>query len=162
MDKFIIYLLKWTVMQEKGLSFCPTPDCTFVYESLQKPLKQENAICNKQITTITQIDPINFECPRCLKRICLSCNTPAHPDKTCEEYQTLLKKEETEKAERQELLKTGIQICPWCSLLVQLEDGCNIMECRCGKEFCYSCGACEICNHRCIHGCPQFGFEDPL
>ena len=43
----------------------------------------------------------------------------------------------------------------------QLEDGCNIMECRCGKEFCYWCGACEIDEHRCINGCPQFGEEDP-
>jgi len=36
------------------------------------------------------------------------------------------------------------------------------MECRCGKEFCYCCGACEISNHHCIHGCPQFGYEDPI
>jgi hypothetical protein len=36
------------------------------------------------------------------------------------------------------------------------------MACRCGKEFCYWCGACEINSHRCINGCPQFGFNDPL
>jgi hypothetical protein len=43
-----------------------------------------------------------------MKDICLSCNTPAHPDKSCEEYQILLKKEEAEKAEIDELKKTGI------------------------------------------------------
>ena len=36
------------------------------------------------------------------------------------------------------------------------------MECKCGKEFCYLCGACEINAHNCIHGCPQFGFDDPV
>jgi hypothetical protein len=72
-----------------------------------------------------------------------------------------MKKDEVEKAEREELKKTGIQICPSCSLLVQLENGCNLIECKCGEEFCYCCGACEINNHRCINGCPQFGYDDP-
>lgn len=30
--------------------------------------------------------------------------------------------------------------CPKCNEVVSRSEGCNAMECRCGQEFCYSCG----------------------
>ncbi|KAJ4152947.1 hypothetical protein LMH87_009464 [Akanthomyces muscarius] len=34
----------------------------------------------------------------------------------------------------------GWKRCPECRTLVELSTGCNHMTCRCGAEFCYSCG----------------------
>jgi hypothetical protein len=36
-------------------------------------------------------------------------------------------------------LQEGWQVCGNCSSLVELEQGCNHMTCRCGYEFCYVC-----------------------
>lgn len=30
--------------------------------------------------------------------------------------------------------------CPKCGTLIERSEGCNSMACRCGQEFCYTCG----------------------
>lgn len=41
------------------------------------------------------------------------------------------------------------QACPQCLVLVSKADGCNDMMCRCGKFFCFACGAPRI-NAKCL------------
>ncbi|TGO61907.1 hypothetical protein BOTNAR_0122g00050 [Botryotinia narcissicola] len=50
----------------------------------------------------------------------------------------------------------GWQRCYKCWSMVELEDGCNHMKCRCGATFCYNCGRrWKTCR------CPQW-YEDQL
>ena len=30
--------------------------------------------------------------------------------------------------------------CPKCNYWVERNDGCSTMRCKCGQEFCYTCG----------------------
>mmetsp|Transcript_7581 Transcript_7581/g.25788 ORF Transcript_7581/g.25788 Transcript_7581/m.25788 type:complete len:250 (+) Transcript_7581:81-830(+) len=39
-----------------------------------------------------------------------------------------------------EWVRTNVQACPRCHVLVQRSDGCNHIKCRCGHDFCYRCG----------------------
>ena len=51
-------------MQEKGLKFCPTPDCSFVYSALEFPIKEEELMCIRQKKpAVHDQDPLNFKCP---------------------------------------------------------------------------------------------------
>ncbi len=55
----------------------------------------------------------------------------------------------------------NIQACPWCSNLVQLIDGCNVIKCKCQNDYCQICGGREIFSHRCINGCFLFNNQMP-
>ncbi|THV52664.1 hypothetical protein BGAL_0073g00150 [Botrytis galanthina] len=118
---------------------------------------------------------IEFETPDrtycCLK----SCSAFIHPSKivkkiaTCDacgtQTHTLCKLEAhtgdcSNDTALQEVLKfardRGWQRCYKCWSMVELEDGCNHMKCRCGATFCYNCGLrWKTCR------CPQW-YEDQL
>ena len=35
----------------------------------------------------------------------------------------------------------GDRVCPYCHVIVEKSQACNHIACRCGKHFCYYCGA---------------------
>lgn len=43
--------------------------------------------------------------------------------------------------EIQMMINLGFKICPNCRNAVERNGGCDHMSCRCGKQFCYKCGA---------------------
>lgn len=51
------------------------------------------------------------------------------------------------------------QLCPKCSKVIALEDGCNHIVCLCMQNFCFICGkeAMEESNHWTPGGCPKYG-----
>ncbi|KAF4983168.1 hypothetical protein FDECE_17362 [Fusarium decemcellulare] len=71
-------------------------------------------------------------CPLCPQKTCVHCATQSHTG-LCPEDAT-----------SQELLQLaqdeGWQRCKACGVIVQLNQGCNHITCRCGAEFCYKCG----------------------
>lgn len=53
------------------------------------------------------------------------------------------------------------QLCPWCRIVVYLEDGCDHISCPCGASFCFICGNAAFdredgFNHWALGGCPKY------
>ncbi|XP_022730487.1 uncharacterized protein LOC111285345 [Durio zibethinus] len=82
------------------------------------------------------------KCVKCHRFFCINCKVPWHYDMTCYDYKrsnphstkedAMLKSLATEKLWRQ---------CIKCKNMVELAEGCYHITCRCGFEFCYTCGA---------------------
>ncbi|KAI3856518.1 hypothetical protein MKX03_028360 [Papaver bracteatum] len=75
------------------------------------------------------------ECPHCRRLFCAQCKVPWHSDLDCsdggKEDMLLFNLAEKKKWKR----------CPSCRFYVERRDGCPHIICRCGSQFCYSCGA---------------------
>jgi hypothetical protein len=134
LEKLIKLRLRWSIANDENetLRFCPTPDCTFIYE---KPGEGDDY----------DEDIEYFECKQCHQYICLPCNTAAHPHTSCADNKVVDKVEEAKLGE--EMLKKGFKKCPWCGRYIEKTVGCNFMTCVCKKEFCFKCGAIEVEDH---------------
>lgn len=83
-------------------------------------------------------------CPRCATPLCLRCKARAHnPGVSCAAAaaaRAAAADGAAERAVRDLAAAAGWQTCPACAAVVELEHGCNHMQCRCGASFCYACG----------------------
>jgi hypothetical protein len=94
------------------------------------------------------------KCSRCKTKICCACKGKWHSSKICPDD------EETKKFIAMAQQK-GWQRCYSCAAIVELQEGCNHMTCRCTAEFCMICGLkWKTCD------CPWFNYtlqeEDQL
>ncbi|KAH8482360.1 hypothetical protein Peur_068146 [Populus x canadensis] len=86
------------------------------------------------------------ECPNCWRMFCAQCKVPWHSQISCEEYKMLHKDER----ERDDILLMNLaknnnwRRCPKCRIFVEKIEGCRYMKCRCGTQFCYSCGSTDL------------------
>ncbi|PQE29386.1 ring finger protein [Rutstroemia sp. NJR-2017a WRK4] len=80
-------------------------------------------------------------CERCSFTTCVYHKLPWHAGRSCAEFDT--EDEQIERLEQAEatakLLAQNSQICPQCQQCVVRDDGCDHMQCRCGKAWCYQC-----------------------
>lgn len=74
-------------------------------------------------------------CPTCRGVTCVSCKQPGHPNEACKEDPAAQLTQELRELASSELWQT----CPGCNAIVELEQGCYHMTCRCRTEFCYLC-----------------------
>ncbi|KAJ4677095.1 hypothetical protein HRR93_003364 [Exophiala dermatitidis] len=78
---------------------------------------------------------VNHSCPHCSTKICGACHGLAHkrftecPKDSGLEATILMAELE------------GWRRCYMCRTIVERNDGCRHMTCKCGGEFCYICGA---------------------
>jgi len=147
MKKYEQYSLDVAIERNpRDYTCCFTPDCPFVF--FQSPN-----------------DPTTFRCPLCKNRFCLSCQVIYHQGITCTEYQRKLvlssylnflhpgqvgpdavkQKKFEDLLFKQMLARKEWKRCPGCRAVVDKEDGCDHMICRCGCEFCYHCGGGYPC-----------------
>ncbi|KAK5826109.1 hypothetical protein PVK06_021018 [Gossypium arboreum] len=91
----------------------------------------------------TQSDNSCVECPVCRRFICVECGVPWRSSTSCEEYQNLPLEERDAADITLHLLAQNKRCKPFqrCTRMIELTQGCYHMTCRCGHEFCYSCGA---------------------
>ncbi|KAK8349755.1 hypothetical protein V6Z11_A06G166200 [Gossypium hirsutum] len=91
----------------------------------------------------TQSDNSCVECPACRRFICVECGVPWRSSTSCEEYQNLPLEERDAADITLHLLAQNKRCKPFqrCTRMIELTQGCYHMTCRCGHEFCYSCGA---------------------
>ncbi|CAL2264760.1 unnamed protein product [Prunus armeniaca] len=94
------------------------------------------------------------KCMKCQRYFCVNCKVPWHYDMSCYDYQ----RSETYSLAEEQLLKSLAmkklwRQCSKCKHMVELDSGCYHITCRCGHQFCYTCGA-EWKNKRATCSCP--------
>ncbi|CAI9113802.1 OLC1v1014482C1 [Oldenlandia corymbosa var. corymbosa] len=123
-------LLCESSIQASQKYYCPFKDCSAML------LKDSDEIIREA------------ECPSCFRLFCAQCSVPWHTI-GCEEFQRL---DVNEGAYEDLMLKKLVKDrswnrCPCCKYYVEKTEGCGHMTCRCGFQFCYSCGATWTNNH---------------
>ncbi|KAG5574593.1 hypothetical protein H5410_054727 [Solanum commersonii] len=101
--------------------FCPSPDCPSVYR-------------------IADPDMVGapFACGACYVETCTSCHLEYHPYLSCETYQKV-KDDPDCSLEEWSKGKDNVKKCPVCRFTIEKVDGCNHIECKCGKHVCWVC-----------------------
>ncbi|KAH0158405.1 hypothetical protein KCU67_g7524, partial [Aureobasidium melanogenum] len=117
--RFLDSELEWT-FEDKGVEFS-TVDRTYC----------SDPTCSAFIPPDDYLQD-GARCPKCWHLTCVVCKAPGH-EGDCPadlELAALLKYAEDMRWQR----------CYSCLSVVQRQDGCSHMECRCGASFCYVCG----------------------
>lgn len=118
--------------------YCPFSRCS----ALMSKTEVQDHAANSSITGMRK-------CIKCHRLFCINCNVPWHDNITCSNYMqpehdAKLKSLATRQQWRQ---------CIKCKNLIELAEGCYHIYCRCGYEFCYTCGA-EWKNKKATCKCP--------
>ncbi|KAI3791958.1 hypothetical protein L2E82_05825 [Cichorium intybus] len=105
-------------------------------EKVYCPFSNCSALMSK-----TEVHPVGEEgmrkCIKCRRLFCINCNVPWHYNQVCGSYSP-----PSIEAKLQSLAKRKQwRQCVKCKNLVELATGCYHIYCRCGHEFCYTCGA---------------------
>ncbi|CAL8999446.1 unnamed protein product [Prunus brigantina] len=115
--------------------YCPNPRCS--------ALMSKKEVLEYTKTTFVRAEQTGARrCMKCHYYFCINCKVPWHFNMTCYDYKRshpyphredqLLNSLATKKLWRQ---------CVKCNHMVELAEGCYHITCRCGYEFCYTCGA---------------------
>ncbi|KAI0065199.1 hypothetical protein BV25DRAFT_1799242 [Artomyces pyxidatus] len=101
------------------------------------PVKSRLYCCNPICSVFlgpSQDDGADLVCARCRTVVCSRCKSAGHPGETCTANASLAELMVLAEAEHW-------QTCPGCGALVELNQGCYHMTCRCRAQFCYLCAA---------------------
>ncbi|XP_041994224.1 probable E3 ubiquitin-protein ligase RNF217, partial [Salvia splendens] len=93
------------------------------------------------------------KCPHCGGLFCINCKVPWHSNMSCSDFKTGNPSSSNEKKLKSLATENLWRQCPKCSHMVSLSVGCYHIHCRCGHEFCYTCGA-EWRNKKATCHCP--------
>ncbi|TID18287.1 IBR domain protein [Venturia nashicola] len=94
-----------------------------------------NNQCGKFIPT-ANVDADHANCTRCGTITCIHCKVKQHPGECAQDValQSTLALAASE----------GWKRCHACMAMVELQQGCYHMTCKCGSQFCYLCGALAL------------------
>uniref|UniRef100_A0A1D1XVN8 RNA helicase n=1 Tax=Anthurium amnicola TaxID=1678845 RepID=A0A1D1XVN8_9ARAE len=101
--------------------FCPSPDCPGVYR-----VADSDAAAGLYV------------CGACTIETCTKCHLEYHPWVSCEKYREFKENPDTS-LEEWRMGKYNVKDCPACGHTIEKTDGCNHVECRCGKHICWEC-----------------------
>ncbi|CAI9776429.1 unnamed protein product [Fraxinus pennsylvanica] len=101
------------------------------------------------------------KCIKCYQSFCVNCKVNWHENMSCYDYKSSHIYSCSEDAALDSLAKKERwRQCKKCSNMIELAVGCFHITCRCGYEFCYTCGmewkgktptcTCPIWEHRYI------------
>lgn len=111
--------------------FCPSPDCSSVYQ-----------------VAAPGTDGEPFVCGACYAETCTRCHLEYHPYLSCEQYREF--KEDPDSSLKEWCKgKEHVKSCPVCRYTIEKIDGCNHIECRCGKHICWVCLASYGTSNEC-------------
>lgn len=142
--------------------YCPYPRCSAL-------MSTSEAIPLQLYSTSKPNTRDNYGLTKCIKcggYFCINCKVPWHDTMSCYEYKRSNPHLRTEDVRLQSLAKQKLwRQCEKCNHMIELAEGCFHMTCRCGYEFCYTCGA-EWRNKKATCACPlwteqNIWFEDP-
>ncbi|KAI3451192.1 hypothetical protein Pfo_007857 [Paulownia fortunei] len=101
--------------------FCPSPDCPSVYRVADPG--GPGAV---------------FVCGACFVETCTRCHLEYHPYLSCEKYREF--KDDPDSSLKEWCMgKEHVKMCPGCGFTIEKVDGCNHIECKCGKHVCWVC-----------------------
>nr|GMC59608.1 ATP-dependent RNA helicase DEAH11, chloroplastic-like [Ipomoea batatas] len=109
------------VASNASYRFCPSPDCPSVYH-IAHPDSSGSA----------------FMCGVCYSETCTKCHQEYHPYLSCENYKEF-KNDPDLSLKAWAEGKENVKVCPVCKSTIEKVDGCNHIECRCGKHVCWVC-----------------------
>ncbi|KAL7085059.1 hypothetical protein ACP275_14G259300 [Erythranthe tilingii] len=113
--------------------YCPYPRCSTLHSKSE--LKGSMGNSDSEVLGARK-------CPKCNGIFCVNCKVAWHSNMSCLDYK---KQNPYPCKEDKKLTSLATQNlwrqCPKCSHMVSLATGCYHIYCRCGHEFCYTCGA---------------------
>nr|KYP75765.1 putative pre-mRNA-splicing factor ATP-dependent RNA helicase [Cajanus cajan] len=101
--------------------FCPSPDCPSIYRVSGPDTAGEP-----------------FVCGACYSETCTRCHFEYHPYISCERYKEFKEDPDSSLIEWCKG-KDQVRCCPACGYVIEKIDGCNHVECKCGKHVCWVC-----------------------
>ncbi|KAL9261847.1 E3 ubiquitin-protein ligase RSL1-like protein [Drosera capensis] len=115
--------------------YCPDPRCSTLM-SRSKVLEYSNA----RSGSVQEFG--SCLCVKCQKPFCISCNVPWHSGMSCHAYKKL-KSDLNSTDSKLKMLATSKRWrqCVKCKHMIELAEGCYHIYCKCGYQFCYTCGA---------------------
>ncbi|KAL6225136.1 hypothetical protein ACLB2K_003988 [Fragaria x ananassa] len=120
-DLFRASLGSFVAMSCGTYRFCPSPDCSSIYQ-VAAPGKEAEP----------------FVCGSCYAETCTMCHLEHHPYMSCKQYKEF--KEDPDSSLKEWCKgKEHVKSCPVCKYTIEKIDGCNHIECRCGKHICWVC-----------------------
>ncbi|GAB2233698.1 hypothetical protein Drorol1_Dr00002927 [Drosera rotundifolia] len=115
--------------------YCPDPRCSMLM-SRSEVLEFSNA----RAGDVAELG--GCLCIKCQKPFCISCNVPWHTGMTCFSYKMVKPDPDAADTKLKSLATTKKwRQCPKCRHMIELAVGCYHISCKCGNEFCYTCGA---------------------
>ncbi|KAA0035309.1 E3 ubiquitin-protein ligase dbl4-like [Cucumis melo var. makuwa] len=133
--------------------YCPQPRCSALM-SKTEVLEYTKEIYKNAKQSGTR------KCVKCHQLFCIKCKASWHVNMTCEAYKKSSHNTQTADAKLKILAREKLwRTCARCSHLVELSEGCYHIICRCGYEFCYTCGA-EWKNKQPTCSCPIWDEEN--
>ena len=126
------------------------PEFVVLYETLTLELATPNPTYCADPHCGTFIPPRNYHgpdsarCSQCRRDTCRHCRSEGHAPCGCSADPATIQLHELASEQRW-------KSCPHCKAVVERTDGCPHIICRCGNEFCYSCG--EGWTVRCMARC---------
>jgi ATP-dependent RNA helicase DHX8/PRP22 len=122
LEELIRASLNAFVASSAGLyRFCPTPDCTSIYQ-----------------VAAADAEDKPFVCGSCSVEICAKCHIEYHPLMSCEAYKEYKEDPDATLLEWRKG-KENVKNCPSCGYTIEKSEGCDHVECRCGSHICWAC-----------------------
>ncbi|KAL3718839.1 hypothetical protein ACJRO7_003878 [Eucalyptus globulus] len=127
--------------------YCPNPRCSTLMSKQEVLEYSRSAFVGAERSGARN-------CMKCQFFFCVDCKVPWHYNMTCYEYQMSNATATAGDAQLKSLARKRLwRECVKCKNLVELAEGCYHITCRCGHEFCYTCGA-EWRNKKATCSCP--------
>ncbi|KAL5581187.1 hypothetical protein UlMin_013629 [Ulmus minor] len=114
--------------------YCPYPRCSF--------LMSKTEVLEHSRKGHSDVHSGARKCVKCNRLFCINCKVPWHRNVSCAVYKSL-NPEPVLNEKKVKILASMFlwRQCVKCNQMIELAEGCYHMTCRCGYEFCYSCGA---------------------
>ncbi|XP_010535584.1 PREDICTED: uncharacterized protein LOC104810840 [Tarenaya hassleriana] len=127
--------------------YCPYPKCS--------ALMVKHEVLEYTRAYLVGVDQSGArKCMKCGLFFCFSCKVPWHYYMTCHDYSRSHANQNAGDGMLKSLARKKLwRQCAKCSQMVELAWGCYHITCRCGYEFCYTCGA-EWKNKKATCTCP--------
>lgn len=118
--------------------YCPYANCSTLMRKSGFALPEQGTSAAASKSSVYQ----KVDCVECKQSFCLDCRVPWHKNWSCQQYQALPPHlRDAEESNLYTLAQSQKwQRCKKCRRLIELAEGCYHMTCRCGYEFCYTCG----------------------
>ncbi|XP_047983265.1 E3 ubiquitin-protein ligase RSL1-like [Salvia hispanica] len=135
--------------------YCPYPKCSALMSKSEALEHSKPAIVGAERSGARK-------CLKCNNHFCINCKVPWHNNSTCTQYKLCNPHPPQEEAKLKNLAATNLwRQCVKCNYMIELATGCYHMTCRCGNEFCYTCGA-EWKKKKATCSCPLWDEENIL